>query len=303
MALIDNWLESLDAEIIINKSCVREASPFSTCNICIENCPENALEIKNRKVNINSHCNSCGDCIPSCPVNAIEGIVEKRKVIGDTLLFLDNTKISAKELLYYYHKGIRKIGIIDKDLTPSWKSALEDVNKVLVEMDRFKIEITKDIKHPEPEEQALSRRELFSFFKKESISFITKLTPATWRFNHKNYSLEKMYPEWQFYSIEINKNKCNLCQACFKLCPTKVFDVGNGLITINDIHCVDCKLCEDVCKEKAINVTNKIKRTESNVNTVFQKTCSKCEKHFLSWKDEDDICFICDSTQEQSFFK
>ena len=303
MALIDNWLESLDQEISINKSCVRDVSPFSTCDICIENCPENALEIKYRKVYINSNCNSCGDCIPSCPVNAIEGIVEKRKVVGDTLLFLDNTKMSLKELLYYYHKGIRKIGIIEKELNPSWKNALEEVNKVLVEMDKLKIEIAKDIKYPEPQEKEISRRELFSFFKKESVSFITKLTPATWRFNHNNYSLEKMYPEWQFYNIEINKEKCNLCQACFRLCPTKVFNVENGKITINAIHCVDCKLCEDVCKEKAINVTSNIIRTESNVNTVFDKTCSKCESNFLSWKEEDLICFICDTIPEKNFFK
>lgn len=294
MALIDRWLESLDEEIGINKSCVRDVSPFSTCDICIKNCLENALEIKNRKVNINRNCNSCGDCIPSCPVNAIEGIAKKIEIVGDILLFIDHTNISLKELLYYYHKGIRKIGIIDKDLNPSWKAALDEINKVLTEMDNLKIEITKDIKYSEAEEMEISRRELFSFFKKESKSFITKLTPATWRFNHKDYSLEKMYPEWQFYSIEINKKKCNLCQACFKLCPTKVFVAEDEQITINAVHCVDCKLCEDVCKEKAIHINSKIIRTESNVNIVFQKTCRNCESKFLSWNEEDDKCFICD---------
>ena len=172
MALIDYWLESLDGEISIDKSCVRDVSPFSTCDICIENCPEDAFEISNRKVRINSKCNSCGDCIPSCPVNAIEGIVEKRKVVGDTLLFLDNTKISSKELLYYYHKGIRKIGIIDKELNPSWINALEQVNEVLVEMDKQRIEITKDINQPEPEVMENSpavRQDTTSFARSRSI--------------------------------------------------------------------------------------------------------------------------------------
>jgi len=66
---------------------------------------------------------------------------------------------------------------------------------------------------------------------------------------------------------------------------------------------VDCKLCEDVCKEKAINVTNKISRTESNFNTLFQKTCSKCESNFLSWTEDDDTCFLCDTIQENNIFK
>lgn len=298
MTLIEYWLESLVEKISINKSCVRDISPLSTCDFCIQNCPENALEIKNRKININNNCNSCGDCVPACPVNAIEGIVKNRKIAGDTLLFLDNTKITLKELLYYYHNGIRKVGIIDKDLNPLWENALEEVNKVLSEMDKVWIEITKDIKYPEIEEKEISRREVFSFLKKESIQFITKFTPVTWRFNHKNYSLDELYPNWQFHSIEINKEKCNLCQACFRLCPTKVFDLENGQITINSIHCVDCKLCEDVCKEDAVNVTKKIKRTESNVNIVFQKTCIKCQNNFLSWKKDYEICFICETLHD-----
>lgn len=295
MVLINRWLESLDEEIRINKSCVRDISPFSACVICIENCPENALETRNSKINLNSNCNSCGICIPFCPVNAIEGIAEKRKVVGDTLLFGDNTKMSFKELLYYYYNGIRNIGIIDKELNLSWKNALEEVNEALTEMGKQMIEIIKDINYAEPKEKEISRRELFSFLKKESVSFITKFTPATWRFNHKNYSLEEMYPEWQFYSIEINKNTCNLCQACFRLCPTNVFAVENGQITINAKYCVDCKLCEDVCREKAIKVNYKIIRSESNINTIYQKNCIKCESDFLSWKEEDDICFVCDT--------
>lgn len=303
MGLIDNWLESLAEEINISNSCVRNVSPFSTCNICIENCPENAIEIRNKKVSIMSNCNSCGDCIPACPVNAIEGIVEKRWVVEDTLLFIEQTKMSSKELLYYYHKGIRKIATMDKELNPPWNHAIEEANKVLGEMGKQKVEVIKDIKQPEPEEKEISRRELFSFFKKESISLIANFTPATWRFNHKDYSLEGMYSEWQFHDIEINKENCTLCQACFKLCPTNVFKVENEQFTINAIHCVSCMLCEDICKEKSIHITDKIKRTESIIHTVFQKTCMKCKKKFLNWKEEDDICFFCRTKPENNFYK
>lgn len=303
MGLIDNWLESLAEEISISKSCVRNVSPFSTCHICVENCPENAIEIKNKTVNINSNCNSCGDCIPSCPVNAIEGIAEKRWIVEDTLLFGENTKMSSKELLYYYHKGIRKIAVMDKELNNSWSNALKEANRVLDEMEKEEIGVTTEIKQPEPEEKELSRRELFSFFKKESISLIANFTPATWRFNHKDFSLEGMYAEWQFNGIEMNQEKCTLCQACFRLCPTKVFKVGDGQLSIDAIHCVSCKLCEDVCKDKAILITEEIRRTESMTYTVYPKTCIKCKKKFLGWEEEGDICHFCHSKPENHYYK
>ena len=49
----------------INESC-------KNCGICINKCPENAIEVKNNKLVINQDkCTKCGKCLSLCPVQAI----------------------------------------------------------------------------------------------------------------------------------------------------------------------------------------------------------------------------------------
>jgi ferredoxin len=78
------------------------------------------------------------------------------------------------------------------------------------------------IKALEMEEELYSRRELFSFWKKESQSIMKSVAPAKWRFNHDQLDLSKYYPEYQFVNIMIDANKCTLCKACQFLCTKNV---------------------------------------------------------------------------------
>lgn len=52
----------------------------------------------------------------------------------------------------------------------------------------------------------------------------------------------------------IDKEKCTLCTACQKICPTQsiVIDRKNKITKLSNYNCVQCNLCSDACKFKAI---------------------------------------------------
>ncbi len=52
----------------------------------------------------------------------------------------------------------------------------------------------------------------------------------------------------------IDKEKCTLCTACQKICPTQsiVIDRKNTITKLSNYNCVQCNLCSDTCKTNAI---------------------------------------------------
>lgn len=52
----------------------------------------------------------------------------------------------------------------------------------------------------------------------------------------------------------IDSEKCTLCTACQKICPTQsiVIDRKNKVTKLSNYNCVQCNLCSDTCKFKAV---------------------------------------------------
>ena len=296
LGLLSFWLESLDQSIQINSSCLREVSRFSTCNQCIKKCPIDALYIEKDKVKIADSCNACGECITVCPMESIEGIIPQRKIYQDTLIYDNKNNVSEKELLYLYHKGIRKIALMEHQLNKDWEKVLQDVNGILNVMEKAEIETIQKIAIKE-ENPEVSRRELLGQFKKEGKLFLFNLTPATWRYNHKDFSLQESFLEWSFYQIEIDQNSCNLCQLCFKICPKQVFEIKDQQILIHSNRCVGCHLCEDVCKENSIHIKKHFHNFDEKSYLVIEKQCVNCNQQFLAWEKTEKVCFVCSHHQ------
>ncbi len=53
----------------------------------------------------------------------------------------------------------------------------------------------------------------------------------------------------------IDSEKCTLCTACEKICPTQsiVIDRKNKVTKLSNYNCVQCNLCSDTCKFKAVS--------------------------------------------------
>src|SRR5690625_6810286 len=81
MSFLTQWLESLDYDYKILPHCSRHKSSRSSCMECVDNCPEDAIQIKDNVPIIDAQkCTECGDCVASCPVQAVEGFLSKRTI-------------------------------------------------------------------------------------------------------------------------------------------------------------------------------------------------------------------------------
>lgn len=299
MSLLTQWIESLAETVEISDGCLRKISPFSTCSKCMDICDANAIVLNNGKPEIDEDkCTLCTKCITECVVHAIEGNVPKREVIHDTLIYNQEMAPSRTELLYYYKHNVVKIAV-ENELTEEWEDQLENANEYLRSMDLEPFQIVKDKPQQAPAE--FTRRDLFRYFAKESKGLaLSSFTPAKWRFNHKVFSLNHAYPDWYFYEVEMDKEKCNLCEICFKLCPTKVFEVHENTLAMDLSKCNGCQLCQDVCQEKAITVNEYVHPKIIKKEGLYSVTCPSCRNKFLSWEQEGKNCFICERKQHFS---
>jgi len=80
-------------------------------------------------------------------------------------------------------------------------------------------------------------------FKLPKASFVYNLPKPLLRLGLKNI---RFHPD-------INKDKCQRCELCFKICPNgAIKKLENGVFEINIKKCIYCFCCHEVCPHKAI---------------------------------------------------
>ena len=63
-----------------------------------------------------------------------------------------------------------------------------------------------------------------------------------------------MAPTKYYHSVQLNKEKCQGCVSCVKLCPTEAIRVRNGKAEILADRCIDCGACASGCPYHAFSV-------------------------------------------------
>lgn len=299
MGLLSNWVESLDYGLEILPSCTRHRSPRSSCNKCLEACQYEGISLVDGKPYINrENCVECGSCISACPVQAVAGIFPKRTVVGNQLVITSKEFPTVKELLVSYKKGIRAIISEDPALLGELRQQIEEANSMLLQLGEQPF--TTAVKAVEEEEVTYTRRELFSFWKKESQSLVRQFAPAKWRFNQQDLDLTKYYPDYQFCTISLNLETCTLCNACQRLCERQCLQLSETGFSISAQACSSCQLCVDICPEHAISVEDGIAPAVSVQYPVYQKQCGVCNHSFTTLREHDEICVMC--TKRKGFF-
>ncbi|CAH2715124.1 Ferredoxin-type protein NapF [Neobacillus rhizosphaerae] len=292
MGLLDKWVESLDYQYEVLASCTRYKSPRSTCQRCLEVCEHNAITFENNHPLIErDKCIECGNCIAACPVQAVAGIFPKRTVIQNKLLISTDSLPTVKEMLILFKKGVREIIYEDSSLTGTLKERVEEVNLILNQLGEETFFVLNNAF--EKTEEVYSRREIFSLWKRESQSFMKQVTPANWRFNHKQLDVTKFYPSYQFTNISLNPDKCTLCKACELLCEKKCFSKLETTFSIAAQSCSSCRLCEDICPENAIRVEEHISAVKEIHYPIYKKQCSICREQFETLREHEEQCVSC----------
>lgn len=302
MSLLTNWLESLSYELEISESCTRKISPLSSCSACIDVCPDEAILLENEKMVIDEkRCTSCGVCITVCPVQAVKGQSPSRRVSqGHLLLELESPLPSITEMLYYHKKGIRFVH--QPSLNANLENVIRRVNEILGAMSLELLQVTNQFLM-EPEEQPrLSRRDFFAKLSSDSKkTVLSSVTPVKWRFNESNFKPSVLFKDWSFYKVEITKDECTLCEACFNICPSGVFSLGENELTMNENQCTSCNLCLDICRTSAIKVEQKVHQSPPVSYNLRKNICTQCGTGFHAW-EESDSCHICSTIEKPNFF-
>jgi NAD-dependent dihydropyrimidine dehydrogenase PreA subunit len=57
------------------------------------------------------------------------------------------------------------------------------------------------------------------------------------------------------FKVELDKKKCDGCEACLEACTAEVFEMRSGKsVPVNAKDCVGCLSCVEICEHKAITV-------------------------------------------------
>lgn len=302
MSLLTNWLESLSYDLEISEACVKKISPQSSCSVCHDACPAGAIIFDEGKIDIDEKtCTSCGICITVCPTQGIKGQSPSRKVVQTYLLFEEAAPLpSVNELHYFYKKGIRSLHLpsANSDIERLVRSTNDDLESMGMEPLRIaeKLEL-------QPEEQPkLTRRDFFTKITSDSKkTVLASVTPAKWHFNEESFKLSSLYKHWAFHKIELSEENCTLCEACFNICPSKLFEISGTSLKMNEQTCTGCHLCSDICRSNAIKIKRKTHQTTENIKQIQQSICTTCNTKFYTWT-QTPTCPICSSRKKNNFF-
>jgi ferredoxin len=289
MSLLVKWLESMHVELRISNNCSRKRNVRSTCNLCSESCNSSAISINQKSIEIDQNlCTSCGDCLINCPLSAIEGIAVTREFEKDSLIFKDVYTPTEKELLIYENRGLNSIKINEPFLNPAWKRVLEETNRMLNHLDQVPIEVVEKNNN-----EKFSRRAFFTTMQSGGKKIAKSMTPASWKMEANEWNLANYYPDYQFYTVEFDKNKCTLCKACFTFCSQKVFLLKETFLQVESQKCVNCTDCTDICPEDAIHIKPDIKKKRDAHEPIHAQECHDCGQIFHSFLPDTEKCPIC----------
>lgn len=289
MSILVNWLESLHEEMKVTTKCSRERNKKSTCSYCMEKCEHNAIELNGNLLFVDSKkCTMCGECMIACPLSAIEGVLSNRNFDKGSLNFDISYTPSLKELLIYKKRGMTSIQISHQAVNQEWEEVLVNTNKRLQLLDESPITVVEKVK-----DEVLSRRAFFGTFQREGKQLAKSMAPVAWKLEKDDWKLTKYFPNYQFFTVEINQNHCTLCQTCFSLCGENVFELMDGKFLIKAERCVNCNSCRDVCPEKAITIQPEIKRKTEQFTLIHSKSCQDCGHTFYTFDKETDKCHVC----------
>jgi ferredoxin len=165
---------------------------------------------------------------------------------------------------------------------------LNETNRILNHLDHSPIEVIQKVN-----DEKLSRRAFFTSMQTGGKQLARSMAPVSWKMEAGEWNLANYYQEYQFYTVEIDKNKCILCQACFSFCSQKVFKLKDSFLQIENEKCVNCMDCTDICPEYAIQIKPEIKEKSDSLETFHTKQCRDCGKSFHTFQPEIEKCHIC----------
>ncbi len=270
LRIIDKIINSSENSIIINEDyCVRLKSPMSSCYVCINKCPEQAIEINDSNIKISDKCSLCKLCINICPnfvfdSNEFFDISDKAFLSGNkAYYFCSKVKFGLnKELNLIADNSIKVISCINEiDNTDIIKHLKNNNNKEI----NF---ITADCKVCD-----------YNFFYKNKIKKINRILAGLLALDDNNPNIsEKIkfvdYNKFDFTSIIniINKKKNENEEKKYKINANSEAVAQPDTNNPNDEHLQRRLFFQEVgktIKENAVKLAKNFPLEELPFNELF----------------------------------
>lgn len=226
--------------IAIAPRCIR-------CNMCVDQCPVDAIEPANifKIAKITHDCVKCEICVQTCPVSAIKLIDNKVSYNhdeGDEAIEYNLASISRP------HRVVRMndISIDYSDLanydncakfcptdafTLEFKSYFEELG---IDVD---IELEDDVLYPVINKKlCIGCGACVQFCENDSIKLDRTIGPIV---HTKN--------------LEINQDECVNCYLCEENCPVEAIWLDEEKVVLNNDKCIRCINCTSHCPVGALN--------------------------------------------------
>lgn len=226
--------------IAIAPRCIR-------CNMCVDQCPVDAIEPANifKIAKITHDCVKCEICVQTCPVSAIKLIDNKVSYNhdeGDEVIEYNLASISRP------HRVVRMndISIDYSDLanydncakfcptdafTLEFKSYFEELG---IDVD---IELEDDVLYPVINKKlCIGCGACVQFCENDSVKLDRTIGPIV---HTKN--------------LEINQDECVNCYLCEENCPVEAIWLDEEKVVLNNDKCIRCINCTSHCPVGALN--------------------------------------------------
>ena len=226
--------------IAIAPRCIR-------CNMCVDQCPVDAIEPANifKIAKITDDCVKCEICVQTCPVSAIKLIDNKVSYNhdeGDEAIEYNLASISRP------HRVVRMndISIDYSDLanydncakfcptdafTLEFKSYFEELG---IDVD---IELEDDVLYPVINKKlCIGCGACVQFCENDSVKLDRTIGPIV---HTKN--------------LEINQDECVNCYLCEENCPVEAIWLDEEKVVLNNDKCIRCINCTSHCPVGALN--------------------------------------------------
>lgn len=352
--IFDFLLEKLTQEYypkVHMKRCIHYNPRPNDCSRCKNLCPHKAITFSAGELKIDeSLCSRCGICKGVCPTEAIimSGLGEEK--VLDTIKDKSNIVFSCSKksgegtleitCLHALHPELLASLFIEYpekefkfnlskckscDLYKNKNILEESIEKAVKFVSMLSITPQYDMLYEENgikeiREEAISRRDLFSLFRRESTNLATQTIGTVVREKDDNVFprkiLLKSIKEMDglinkeenkagiFFGTWSVSKECDGCERCQSVCPGaawKVEKTDEKLVVYHDASkCYNCGTCAVLCNKGAINREDLSWELLDVIHTKIEKdllTCSDCERKFAPKNELQKKCNICEKKE------
>lgn len=82
--------------------------------------------------------------------------------------------------------------------------------------------------------------------------------------------------------IQFDKEKCDSCYKCLRVCPTNAIGFNGETREILDDVCIKCGVCQKECPQQALTITNPIDRVQAMIENPLIQTVVSIAPSYIS---------------------